>query len=379
MHAKTQFIIASTTPKVREASFDDYPQIALLQAERGIRVRSREEWRHLWADNPAYLDTQGKWPIGWVLQAGSGIVGYVGNIPARYELDGRRLTAAFGYSWVVAPAYAAYSILLLYNYWHQETAELCLTTTAGAQSYKAHIALGALPVPAGTWDQSSVWITNYRRFVASWLVRKKWPMPSVMSYPISVALSAKDAIRKRCGRKSDDDGSVEIECCDKFDERFDSFWEVLRAETPNTLLAERSRRILEWHFRYALRENKLWIATVKEGSCLCAYAIFQLKSNPTDEATRIVFLDFQSWPEKSTLFYPILRWALERCCLERIELLQTVGLCPKGVGDVSVLAPYNIRQQSWPCLYKALDRSLIGALSDPNAWVPSLFDGDASL
>jgi hypothetical protein len=380
IHSAARPVMASAAPNLREASFDDYPQVALLQAERGMRVRSHEKWRHLWKGNPAYLEMEGKWPIGWVLEAGSKIVGYVGNIPERYELNGRRLTAACGYSWVIAHAYSAYSLLLLHEYLRQESADLCLSTSASPQSYKAHVALGALPVPAGVWDRSSVWITNYEGFVASWLERKRWPMPGVISYPISAALSARDAIRHlRIHKKSTGSGHVKVEFCDGFDERFDSFWQALRAESPNALLADRSRQALEWHFRHALLEKKLWVATVDEGSGLCAYAIFRIQSDPADSVQRVVFIDFQSTAKKATLFYPVLERALERCCATGIHVLQTVGLCPRGVGDISLFAPYKIRQQTSPYLYKALDRSLAEVLSDPQVWVPSLFDGDATV
>ena len=93
--------------KLREASFDDYPQIALLQAQHGMGGRSYGEWQHLWVDNPAYLDLGGKWTIGWVLQAGRDIVAYKGSIPVFYELKGKRLIASCGYSWVVASACSA--------------------------------------------------------------------------------------------------------------------------------------------------------------------------------------------------------------------------------------------------------------------------------
>ena len=104
---------ARAIPKLREASFKDYPQIALLQADYGMGSASYEEWHHLWAGNPAYVGLRGEWPIGWVLQAGGDIVGYKGNIPIFYELNGKRLIAGCGYSWVVASAYRGYSILLL--------------------------------------------------------------------------------------------------------------------------------------------------------------------------------------------------------------------------------------------------------------------------
>ena len=372
-------LVTSAAPKLREASFHDYPRIALLQSERDIRVRSCEKWRHLWEANPAYMDIGGKWPIGWVLEAGDKIVGYCGNIPTRYELDGRQLTAACGYSWVTDPAYSAYSILLLHEYLRQENAAMCISTTAGPISYKAHVALGAVPIPAGAWERSAVWITSYSGFVASWLGRKKCPAPQVFSYPVSAALYARDALRQRGGRKTSGvNGHVEIECCEQFDERFDEFWQVLRAENPRRLLAERSRRALEWHFRYLLQEKNLWIATVREKSSLCAYGIFGQLSNKADEQKRVVLIDFQSAAGKTNLFYPILEWALQRCASEGFHLFQTIGLCPSGIGDVSALAPYTIRQETRP-LYKALNTSLSAKLNDPGVWSLSLFDGDATV
>lgn len=369
-----------TVPTLREASFDDYPQIAALQAERGMRFRSREEWRHLWVSNPAYVDFHGRWPIGWVLEAGHNIVGYVGNIPANYQFRGRGLTAGCGYSWVVAPAYRSYSVLLMDRYMRQESAELCISTTASPISYKAHVAFGARRVPVGVWDRSAVWITNGRKFVGSWLKRREWPMPGLLSYPISAALSFWDAASiRKIGTKSNRSRHVEIECCNDFDERFDSFWQVLRAENPDMLLADRSRRALEWHFHYAMCERKLWIVTVKAGSSLRAYGLFLLDTNPTDELKRMIFVDFQATRNESILFYPILHWALERCRADGIHLLWTQGLCPKGVEDATALAPYHVQQPSWAYLYKALDRGLIEALSDAKVWVPSLFDGDATV
>ena len=372
-------VITSSAPRLREAAFDDYPQLASLQAERGLRVRSCEEWRHLWDDNPAYIDRDRKWPIGWVLEAGSKIVGYVGNIPTQYVFEGRQLTAGCGYSWVVTPAYSSYSILLLHEYLRQENAALCVSTTASSKSSKAHMALGAAPAPGTTWDRASVWITNYAGFVTSWLEKKKWPMARAISYPISAALYAKDAIRKRASnQKNGLNGHVEVECCKHFDERFEAFWERLQTENTDKLLANRSRRALAWHFRFALQEEKLWIATVKEGPSLQAYAIFKVLSNANDETKRIALIDFQSAADKENLFYSLLDWALERCSTEGIHLLETIGLCPKGIGDISALAPYTIQQEGRP-LYKARDTSLAKRLSEPSVWTPCLFDGDASV
>lgn len=367
-------------PRLREASYDDFAQIALLQAEHGLGGWTAEEWRHLWAANPVYVELRGEWPIGWVLETGGDIVGYLGNIPTVYRLGDRRLIAGCAHSWVVASAYRSHSILLLDQYLRQKHADLCIANTVKRESCGSLTAFGVSRVPRGSWDESCVWITEYTSFVASWLSRKKYPMPRILSRPVSAALFLRDVVIKhRIRMKSMGYRNLEIKPCDNFDERFDCFWETLRAENPNKLLAVRTRPILEWHFSQALRENRLWIATAVDGSRLCAYAIFLVQRPAADAVRRVKLVDFQAISGKAELFYPILTWALDRCRLDGLHLLESIGLCVPGMKDVGGLAPYHIKQDAWTYWYKACDRTLAGALSDPDVWAPSLFDGDASV
>jgi hypothetical protein len=68
---------------VRQASFEDYEQISALQIRNGLTTTCYEVWKALWIDNPAYHEWKADWPIGWVVQAGTGeVVGFVGNIPS---------------------------------------------------------------------------------------------------------------------------------------------------------------------------------------------------------------------------------------------------------------------------------------------------------
>jgi hypothetical protein len=43
------------------------------------------------------------------------------------------------------------------------------------------------------------------------------------------------------------------------------------------------------------------------------------------------------------------------------------------------IAPYRRRLPAWIYVYRANDPGLAESLRDPQVWVPSLFDGDASL
>jgi hypothetical protein len=42
-------------------------------------------------------------------------------------------------------------------------------------------------------------------------------------------------------------------------------------------------------------------------------------------------------------------------------------------------APYRRALPNWPSFYRSADPALAGELSQPDAWDPSTFDGDASL
>jgi hypothetical protein len=364
------------TPVLREACLEDYPGIASLQSLYGMNRWSREEWQHLWIANPAYLD---EWPMGWVLEADSRIVGYLGNIPLQYELYGRSYIAGCGHSWVVAPRYRAYSLMLLERYLKQNHgADLCISNTVGLLSSSALAAFGVSPVPVGAWDHSAVWITQFKSFAALWLARNKYPSPNTFSYPMSLGLYLW-SIGKMRALKKKNDRYVHIEFCDGFDERFDSFWHQLRTENPKTLLAVRSRSVLEWHFHYALREKRLWILAVIEGSQVTAYGLFLLDRDATGGLKQVTFLDFQFLGERERALYPMLLRALDRCHNEGVHMLLTVGLCSKGVVDIGAIAPFRVRQDTWTYWYKANNPSLDAALDDKQLWSPSLFDGDASL
>src|SRR5438128_1353602 len=101
-------------PKVRAATFEDYSQIASLEAHFGLDATSYEEWSHLWRGNPLYRELQPGWIIGWVIEdENKRIVGSVGNIPLSYEFEGSRILATSGRCLAAEPAYRSATLLLL--------------------------------------------------------------------------------------------------------------------------------------------------------------------------------------------------------------------------------------------------------------------------
>ena len=363
---------------VREASFVDYDAITLLASRYGLETKSYEEWSHLWLGNLLYTDSRPRWPIGWVLEAdGKRIVGYLGNIPRWYELHGTKITAAATYSWVVESSYRGYSLLLLDRYFSQADVGLFLSTTLNAQSFSAFTAFNSSPVPVGAWNRSAFWITHYRGFASSWAAFNGLPLVRLLSYALSVPLFLKSfSARSIRDRNS---GGIEVGSCDSFDERFDSFWSTLRRNNFGTLLGVRSREVLQWHFKYAILQNRIWILTITKNSELVSYAIFCRLDNLKVGLKRIRLVDFQVLNGDMTLLLPMLSRALDKCRKEGIHMLEYIGYGREAEDLIDCLNP---QERTLPCYsyyYKSKNPSLARTLANPEVWNPTLFDGDSSL
>jgi amino acid adenylation domain-containing protein len=370
-------VVKPAPPKIREAAFEDYPQISVLESRYGLSPKSYEEWKDLWLGNPLYHKLPG-WPIGWVCENADGeIVGSVANIPLAYGFEGRPLIAATSRSLVVDSAYRSHSLWLLSKFFGQKDVELFLNTTVNAKAAKLQEAFRALRVPVGAWDRSAFWVTNYRAFTASLMARKGMAGVTGLSYPLSAGLFVRDTFAGRAlwGRHN----GVRPQFCTQFDERFDVFWERMRTQRARQLLATRSRRVLDWHFRHSLASNRAWLLTVTKGDELSAYAILCRQDNPFYELQRMRLVDFQALPGQMELLRPTLAQALQRCHDEGVHMLEAMAFSAEKQRVIDSTAPHYRELGAWRYFYKAKDERLAQRLRDPEVWDPCCFDGDASL
>jgi hypothetical protein len=363
--------------RLRAARFQDYQQIAALEARYGLGAlsdKSYEKWIHLWQGNPAYRELQSDWSIGWVLEGENGqIVGSMGNIPLQYEFDGKKILAASGRGWVVEPDYRSAAFLLLDHVINQRGVDLYLNNTVSSTSLAGVEFFNCERVPVGLWDEWAVWITDYPSFSESVIAMKNYPFAKVLRYPLSAGLFLKDRLKRSAVRESD----VEICSCLSFDDRFDTFWTNLKAKNPRLLLAVRTVEALEWHFRFALSNSRLWIATIVDGSRLVAYAIFDRKDTSSLGLKRMRLVDFQSL-EGTGFLVPILAWALKKCAAQGLHALINVGRYFDERAFIES-ASFRWKLPAWTFFYRVSDPILAGSLREGRAWAPSLFDGDASL
>ncbi|MGO9085217.1 MAG: hypothetical protein ACLP6G_22835 [Terriglobales bacterium] len=371
---------SSKPPKLREARFEDYSQMAALALKFELDTEECEAWMHLWTGNPALREVADKFPMGWVLEAADGkIAGYLGNIPLSYEFEGKKLLAAAVRSWVVDSGYRAYSLLLLATYYQQTNVDIFLATSVNSQSAVASSVFQNVQVPVGAWDRTLFWITNPQGFSESFFRKQGWHLAKWLSYPGAAAISIRDQLAGSRFRKAE--SGVGILPCASFDDRFDAFWTALKKKKSNILLAVRSRETLEWHFKFALRQNAAWIYTIEGDAGLAAYAVFLRQDRRQVGLRRVCLVDFQCLEqEKAPAFFAaMLETAFERCRQESIHMLELIGLAPSLEEIAGRASPHRRQLASWMYFYKAKDRGLGERLTSPEVWEPALFDGDSSL
>jgi hypothetical protein len=231
-------------------------------------------------------------------------------------------------------------------------------------------------VPVGSWDKSAFWITNYPEFLRIALSMKGVPLAQHLGHLSGAALFLRDslkAVHKDVGRSL-----PPIEEYSQFDSRFDEFWEQLKQDRSDTLLAVRTLDTLEWHFRDQLAQQQLWILTACKESRIVAFAILDRRDRASGlKCVRLV--DFQALRGWEEMLLPFFTHALEKCRSEGIHFLEVTGCWLDRTGLPRVVPPHYHQLPAWIMYYKARDQQLSRVLQVPTVWAPSSYDGDASV
>jgi len=360
---------------IRTAKFEDYDQIAAVEARHGLTVKPRDQWLDLWLDNPAYLELE-DWPIGWVIEDGGGrIVGSLGNVPTFFYFGGKRYVSAAGRGWAVDVQHRALSVMLLAHQLKQRGADMNLITTPSQTTAALCRQLGWSPVPVGEWDRSALWITNHPKVVRSYLDSKipKWISASITSL-IAPPLLLRDSLRRRTKTLK---SATHLDWSVTFDKRFDAFCSDLRQHNSNLMLGIRNSQTLHWHFKAALEQKRLWILTACMGSRLVGYAILERRDVHSLDLRRALFIDLQLLSKDDQLCTAMLDLILGRCRRERIHLLENVGCWVER--SHFIRPPYHRRLEAWSYLYRITNPALERPLLLSESWYPTQYDGDASL
>jgi hypothetical protein len=284
---------------------------------------------------------------------------------------------AFGRGWVVDIRYRSLGLLLLASQLRQSNVDLRVTNTASPRTSLLLTKQGWSPVPAGEWDRSAFWVTSYAQTVQRYLAAKMpGPVSALAGTLLGPPLWLTDLIARFPRRFKT---NCEIGWSPSFDERFDPFWVELESRNPRVLLSVRTRQTLNWHFQYALEQNRIWILTASDGPRLLAYAILERRDTRSVDLTRMLLVDFQTLAGDQDLNSAMISCVLERCRREGIHILENVGCWLEKGQPLVHRAPHRRDLGNWCYLYQAANQELSSALKSAESWYPTQYDADASL
>ena len=112
---------------LREVESEDFVPLAET-LPKGFHNTTKETWlqrfENWWTLNPAFTPDL---PRGWILEEDAKIVGFIGNIPVKFNIHGETKIAAASASWYVDPSVRGMSSIRLFKeYLNQSNVTLFL-------------------------------------------------------------------------------------------------------------------------------------------------------------------------------------------------------------------------------------------------------------
>jgi hypothetical protein len=367
--------------RVREVLFSDFGDVEELKRRCGLAPDSPENWERLWRRNPALAKMRCEPPMGWVLESGGKLVGYLGNISLLYRYGDRTLRAVAGCGFAVEPAYRALSFCLVASFYRQRGVDLYLTTTASEVVGKIARAFKSDPLPQADYEKVLFWILRpypFARVVIEGL--KLRASISRMGTPLaSFVVEADKILRRRWPRRCSTCFTVsEISASDIGDD-FQALWLEKLSERPELLLADRSPAALRWHF-----ESCTDAATVRIFCCykkgeLLGYAVIRNERKQANGLRVSMIADMLAKQDDPIIVSQLWAAAYDHTKRAGSHILQVLGF----PGCIRQLCwqwrPYLTIDPVLPFYYKAAEPMLHKTLSDGMAWYATGFDGDRTL
>jgi len=365
--------------RLREATFSDFQAVHNLKRRWGLIPDSFENWQRLWRDNPALKHFEQSLPIGWVLEAGGRVVGYLGNVASTYRFGGRTLTAVTGHALVVEPDHRALSFTLNGAFYRQKTVDLQLSTTSIEVVGKIARIFKSDPLPQPDYEVL-FWVIKSQPF-ARGVMEKLQLRPALSSFVgvlASLAVGTDKIVRRRWPRKHSSSLEVKEISVAQIGPDFQAFWTEKLNESAQ-LLADRSPAALRWHFETPGDRGTTRVLCGYSSGALLGYAV--VRSDPTDTPglRRSIIADMIARKDNPEVLAALCVAAYDQAKQAGSHILEVLGF-PQTVRSVcSRWNPYLRKYPACPFYYKAVDPLLHKQLADASAWYASPFDGDTTL
>jgi hypothetical protein len=377
---KRPTISSFPTAKLREVTFADFAAVARLKKRCGIVEDSPENWTRLWRLNPALGEEEARRPIGWVLDAGGEIVGYLGNISLQCRYGDKTLSAVATHGFCADPPYRAVTLSLASAFYRQKSVDFFVSSSAIEVSGKMALAFKCAVVPQPDYDTVLFWVLRPYSFART-LARKldiKPLLSPISSVVIALWVAADKIIHRRWPSSNVAALKVIVGGLDEIGHEMAELWrDKLKEEIR--MYADRSTEVLRWHFEIPGDRGSVRVLRCYRGGDLWGYAVVRNDEDPRDGIRRSIIADLIVRKDDMTVVEALFVAAYEQAKTAGSEILEVQGF-PSHIRQLTVgWRPYLRKYPACPYYYRATDPELHKALSDASAWYACPYDGDATL
>jgi hypothetical protein len=291
---------------ISTVSKQDYAELSSFLAAFPALAGSLEFWtsrfRIWWDDNPAFGPGMER---GWIVRDGKALVGFLGNLPSPFQLNGRQTVVFSITTWMVLPEYRDQSMALLLKQVQAARETLLFDTTPTDQVASILENLGFEPLPWGEKKESFIAL-DFKRCLRA----KLRPLPAA-ELPLRAAAGAMRWLQSLRLRNLESPAPLKVVEADTVDSSFDRLWERTKGLYANTNV--RTSQALRWHcFADPKIEKKLFAC--READELLGFMILRAKERRGLKTLECV--DFWADPARggvlSALISSVRRHAEER-------------------------------------------------------------------
>jgi hypothetical protein len=366
--------------RIREVRLDDCSAVTELKRRWGLTPDTYATWDRLWVRNPALRDTDPGRPMGWALEAGGAIVGYIGNISSTYFYGDQTIRAVTGHGLVVEPMFRATGVSLNAAFFRQKSADLYLGTTAIESVDRISRVFKCNPLPQPNYDTVLFWVLRPFPFAES--VAKKLNLGPYTSYCGSalgsVAVATDKLVGRRWPRVAKSKLTIKKIQVREIGDDFDALWNAKQKEGLR-LLADRRAATLRWHFEIPGERAETAVLCCYGNRELLGYLVIRHEQGHRVGPQRSVVCDLLIKQDRRDVLEELFVVAYDEAKRAGSHVCEVMGF-PANIREIfQQWNPYQRRFPSCPFHFKAANPEFHTTLLNEAIWYASPYDGDTTL
>jgi len=360
---------------IREVNFEDYIKIKSLVNRYNLQIYDKLNWEKMWKENPYLKKNNIKWCPGWIIEDGANIVGHIGNLPTQYYYNSIPYNGSIICCWVVDEKYRYHSIKLVHKYMSQKNIDFYIGTTANLKTANTLTAFGWKKMPVKNYNEKLYIILNLRKVIDSYLKKKKISISTLINniifYLSYIIFFNKINFWKKFETKN------QVFVYNKFNSKFDNFWDKLKKNNKNTFMLNRSSEWINWHLNHQFENNKTLIITEEQNGQIIGYSVCLFKNIDNINLKKATLLDLVSLNNNHETYFNLLLHSIKESKKKDCHLFEIVGFNNEKREIMNSIKPFVRKNPFCPFYFKSNNSKLNEILLNKNSWDPSELDGDS--